>query len=149
MSQLGTSISNVPGVVPFKSAQGTDQTQQLRELAIQVGQPPLRCVTTLSAPTGSSITYTIQVVNSAKKPCTGYFMLDVFVATTPGGIAQDGQTARWVKGVVQRTIMVNGWWNVLTASDGTAKVTLTGSGQRIIHAKADNPHDPSTAGVLQ
>lgn len=150
MSQLGTSINNVPGVVPFKSAQGVDQTQMLRELTTMVGQPPLRCVTTPSAPAGASLTYTIQVINSARRPCAGFFMLDVFVATTPGGAAQDGQTAVWVKGTVQQTVMVNGWWKVMTASDGTAKVMLSGgAGQRIVHANADNPHDPSTTGVLQ
>lgn len=141
-------LSNIPQTLAFKSAQQADMAQMLREAAIKLGQPALRAVVT-STKSGGVWTHSIQVVNSSGKPCAGYYLVEAFVATSPGGDPQGSQTADWPTGNVLATMLVNGWWTVLTGQDGTASLTLTGyTGSRYVHAIATGVADVSKETAL-
>lgn len=106
-----------------------------RELSERVGKPPLGVVVTAAAASGGARVFTVQVVNQKNQPCSGLFLLDIWVATSVAGAPGGTQTvSAWPLGTVLTTLEVNRRWEVVTEYSGKAAFSLAYSGSRVVHA---------------
>lgn len=130
---IGSNLGNIPQPVPASTALRDALQATLRQIAAHLNQP-LLVNTSAGAPSGGTVTYTLQVVNSDRRACSGLYKLEVFVSESVGGAPGGTQTETWLTGTPMDTLEAGRRWAVLTNRQGQASLRLAFSGTRAVHA---------------